>query len=185
MSGSLANLYKKTPQDTEWQLKYTGIPIVLLDEGEARSRNKRKIQLILAERGTCFMLWRDTIDNLSNYKVSGEAFHTMFCSSDHTEHIGISFDVPKASQELWKHIEALISDPENISLSGPGKKKKKKDKKLNKPAPLPPKSYISQPCCFQHVTKVARDDRSRYASLKQLIPKVTTFQKLRQPEEDF
>lgn len=178
----MANLYVKTPQDTQWQLKHTGIPIVLLDEGEARSRNKRKIQLILAERGTCFMLWRDTIDNLSNYKVAAETFHTMFRSSDHTEHIGISFDITKASQEMWKHIEQLISDPENISLSAPGKKKKKKEKKPNKQIPLPPKSHISQPCCFQHVTTVARDDRSRYASLKQLVPKMTTFPHVRQEE---
>lgn len=181
----MANLYTKTPQDTEWRLKYTGIPVVLLDEGEARSRNKRRIQLILAERGTCFMLWRDVIDNLSSYKVAGEGFHTLYCSRDHTEHIGISFDVVKASQEMWTHIERLISDPENISLSAPGKKKKKKEKKPSKPAPLPPKSHISQPCCFQHVTTVARDDRSRYASLKQLVPKVATFGNVRQPEEEY
>lgn len=30
--------------------------------------------------GTCFALWKDTIDNLSNYKVSGPAFHTMCLS---------------------------------------------------------------------------------------------------------
>lgn len=181
----MANLYTKTPQDTDWKLKYMGIPVILLDVGEARSRNKRRIQIILAERGTCFMLWHDIIDNLSSYKVAGEAFHTMYRSTDHTEHIGISFDVVKAAQEMWSHIEHLISDPENISLSAPGKKKKKKEKKSNKPAPLPEKSYISQPCCFQHVTTVARDDRSRYVSLRELVPKVATFPQVRQPNEDF
>lgn len=169
----MANLYIKYITDIDWQLKHTGIPVVLLDVGEARSRNKRKIQILLAERGTCFMLWRDTIDNLTDYKVAGKAFHTMFYSEDHTLQIGVSFDTVQAAQEMWAHVEGLVACPENISLSAPGKKKKKKEKKVPKPLPLPPKSHISQPCCFQHVTKVDRDDRSRYMSLKELVPKMT------------
>lgn len=55
---------------TDWQLKFTGIPVVLLDTGATKSRTQRRIQLILAERGTGFTLWRDTIDNLSNYEVN-------------------------------------------------------------------------------------------------------------------
>ena len=176
VSGSLANLYTKSPMDTEWQLKYSGIPLVLLDVGEARSRNKRRIQIVLAERGTGFMLWRDTIDNLSSYQVAGKAFHTMCYSADHTLQIGFSFDTAQAAHEMWTEIEKLVACPENISLSVPGKKKKK-EKKSPKPAPLPPKSHISQPCCFQHVTSVDQDDRSRYYSLKEFVP-VTAFTRI-------
>lgn len=50
--GSLTNLYLglRGPdggQDEEsaWELRYTGIPVVLLDSGEARARNKRRIQV--------------------------------------------------------------------------------------------------------------------------------------------
>ncbi|XP_044254104.1 uncharacterized protein LOC123004755 [Tribolium madens] len=168
--GSLANLYFKTTSDKDWQLVYTGIPVVVLDIGESRARDKRRIQIALAERGTCFMLWNDTIDNLSSYRVAGNAFHTMCCSSDHTKHIGFSFDTAQAADEMWSHIERLVSDPENISLSTPGKKKKKKERKVPKPAPLPPKSHISQPCCFQHITSVDRDDTNRYYSLKEFVP---------------
>ncbi|GLV33115.1 Misexpression suppressor of ras 3 [Carabus blaptoides fortunei] len=115
---SLANLYARTStQESEWQLCFTGIPVVLLDVGEARSRDKRRIQIILAERGTCFMLWRDTIDHLTSYKVSGKAFHTMCLSSDHTRLIGISFDMAPAAHEMWSHIERLVACPENISLN--------------------------------------------------------------------
>ncbi|XP_063912094.1 uncharacterized protein LOC135128942 [Zophobas morio] len=167
---SLANLYFKTASDQDWQLKYTGIPVVVLDIGESRARDKRRIQIALAERGTCFMLWNDTIDNLSSYQVAGNAFHTMCCSSDHTKQIGFSFDTAQAADDMWTHIERLVSCPENISLSIPGKKKKKKEKKLPKPAPLPPKSHISQPCCFQHITSVDRDDTNRYYSLKEFVP---------------
>ncbi|KAF5292493.1 hypothetical protein FQR65_LT01637 [Abscondita terminalis] len=169
VSSSLANLYTKSCTDKEWQLKYVGIPLILLDVGEARSRNRRKIQIVLAEQGSCFMLWRDTIDNLSAYEVSGKGFHTMCYSGDHTLQIGFSFDSSRAAQEMWTEIEKLVACPENISLSIPGKKKKK-EKKVSKPVQLPSKSHISQPCCFQHVTSVDQDDRSRYYSLKEFVP---------------
>lgn len=120
------------------------------------------------------MLWRDTIDNLSSYKVAGKAFHTMCYSSDHTLQIGFSFDTAQAAHDMWNHIEQLVACPENISLSLPGKKKKRKERKPPKPAPLPPKSHISQPCCFQHITSVEKDDSSRYYSLKEFLPHVVS-----------
>lgn len=165
---SLANLYfSETSNEGSWDLRYTGIPVVLLDSGETRSRNKRRIKILLAERGTCFTLWQDTIDNLSAYKVAGHAFHTMFLSSDHRKIIGLSFDCPEAAHELWLHIERLTSNPENISLSVPGAKTKKV-KKISYPR-LPEKSTISQPCCFQHVTSVDLNDKSRYFSMQTLL----------------
>lgn len=53
----------------------------MYDKGSARSRSSPRVTMILAERGTCFSLWKDTIDNLSAYKMSGPAFHTMCLSS--------------------------------------------------------------------------------------------------------
>ncbi|RZF44529.1 hypothetical protein LSTR_LSTR002302 [Laodelphax striatellus] len=166
---SLANLYMSCSMaENGWQLRYTGVPVVLLDTGETKSRDKRRIQILLAERGTCFTLWQDTIDNLSAYKVSGQAFHTMCLSSDHTKLIGLSFDCVNAAQEMWQHIERLTACPENISLSVPGTKKQKPKKQVYQP--LPQKSLISQPCCFQHITSVDVSDRSRYFSLQTLLP---------------
>ncbi|KAL1509158.1 hypothetical protein ABEB36_003940 [Hypothenemus hampei] len=170
VSNSLANLYTKSHSDNDWQLKYTGIPVIILDCGESRARDKRRIQIALSERGTCFMLWSDTIDNLSSYKVDGPTFHTMRYSCDHTVQVGFSFDTKNAAADMWSHIEKLISCPENISLSTPGKKKKKKEKREKSP-PLPSKSNISQPCCFQHITSVDREDTDRYYSLKELLPR--------------
>lgn len=111
------------------------------------------MQILLAERGSCFTLWQDTIDNLSSYREAGPAFHTMCLSSDHSTLVGLSFDCPQAAQQLWDHVERLTSCPENISLSGPGargrgRKSPRKPPKT-KPAPLPSKAHISQPCCFQ------------------------------------
>ncbi|XP_018336706.1 uncharacterized protein LOC108745126 [Agrilus planipennis] len=185
VSGSLANLYTKTPLDPEWALKHTGIPVVLLDVGESRARDKRRIQIVLAERGTGFMLWRDTIDNLTSYKVAGKAFHTMCYSGDHTLQIGFSFDTAQAAHDMWTHIERLVACPENISLSVPGKKKKKKEKKP-KPLPLPPKNQISMPCCFLQLTHVDHDDRSRFYSLREFVPVTasTRYKKAPLPTED-
>lgn len=80
VSSSLANLYEGV-RKKDWRLVYTGIPVLLFDKGSARSRTSPRVTFVLAERGTCFALWKDTIDNLSNYKVSGSAFHTMCLST--------------------------------------------------------------------------------------------------------
>ncbi|XP_045479474.1 uncharacterized protein LOC123684309 [Harmonia axyridis] len=173
VSESLANLYTKKPLDVDWQLKYTGIPVIILDIGESRARDKRKIQIALAERGTSFMLWNDTIDNLSDYKVSAKSFHTMCYSQDHSMQVGFSFDTAPAAHNLWTHIETLIACPENISLSLPGKKKKKDKKRKQKAEPLPPKSHISTPCFFNHITSVDVVDARRYYSLKEYLPNGT------------
>uniref|UniRef100_A0A8D8Y9V7 Misexpression suppressor of ras 3 n=1 Tax=Cacopsylla melanoneura TaxID=428564 RepID=A0A8D8Y9V7_9HEMI len=182
---SLANLYvgkvsSRTQENNNinWELHYTGIPVIILDTGETRSRNKRKISILLAERGTSFTLWKDTIDNLSSYKVSGEGFHTMYLSSDHTTMIGLSFDNIESSKELWMHIEKLTSCPENICLSMPKSKKSASRSSSNLVSQhnqkmkfkLPDKSLISTPCCFQHITNVDITDRERYYSLQTMLP---------------
>lgn len=188
---SLANLYENVNKN-DWRLKYTGVPVLLHDKGSARSRAVPRVTFILAERGTCFALWQDTIDNLSAYRVAGPAFHTMCLSSggfllefcifnpfssilthnilsfaDHSKVIGFSYDANEAAHEIWTAIERLISDPENIALSVPGRKRKQQ--KRPKPAPLPQKSQISQPCQFSHVTSVTANDQSRYFSLQAFV----------------
>ncbi|XP_014283799.1 uncharacterized protein MESR3 isoform X1 [Halyomorpha halys] len=163
--GSMVNLYTSRGGDGRWNLQATGVPVVLLDTGEARSRTSRGIRLVLAERGSSFCLWSDKIDNLSAYRVSGPSFHTMCLSSDHSTFIGLSFDSEFAARELWSHIEQLTSCPENISLSVPGRKKRPVPAKT-----LPAKTHISQPCCFQHITSVGARDKGRYVSLQTLLP---------------
>ncbi|CRK93656.1 CLUMA_CG007185, isoform A [Clunio marinus] len=162
ISSSLANLYEGVKKK-DWRLTYTGIPVLMYDKGSAKSRSSPRVTFVLAERGTCFALWKDTIDNLSNYKVSGPAFHTMCLSTDHSKIIGFSFDSNSSAMEFWENVERLISNPENIALSAPGRKRKTK---TVKPKPLPPKSQISHPCQFLHVTNVSADDTSRYHSLQ-------------------
>lgn len=197
---SLANLYTSScrrssnggggkESSSSWELKYTGIPVLLLDYGQTRSRDRRRIQLLLAEKGTGFMLWRDTIDNLSSYKAVQPTFHTMHLSTDHRQVVGLSFDEATGAQSFLEQLERLTSDPANISLTGPGSKGKKKSSSSsssssNSAAPsrrqqdktkvvLPRKSDISQPCCFQHVTNVEASDRTKYFSLQAFLPNST------------
>lgn len=167
VSTSLANLYESIGKE-DWRLVYTGIPVLLHDKGCTRSRCTPRVSFVLAERGTCFALWKDTIDNLSDYKVAAAAFHTMCLSADHRKVIGFSFDSNQAAREMWVRVEELISNPENIALSAPGRKRKSK-KTSSKPIVLPPKSQISQPCQFHHVTSVTTDDTQRYFSLQAFV----------------
>jgi len=183
-------LTRQTDRVTDWQLKFTGIPVVILDNGANRrsavaaaggGRNQRRIQLVLAERGTGFTLWSDIIDNLSNYESPSPTFHTMRNSADHRQIVGLSFDSAQAAQQLFQHIEALCSDPANIRLSAPktsrtssflrrllgGGTTKKSPKIVIVPPPR--KSDISQPCFFQHVTSVESSDRIKFFSLQALV----------------
>jgi len=80
--------------------------------------------------------------------------------------MGFSFDTKDSALEFWENVERLISDPENIALSAPGRKRKIKRPKAK---PLPPKSQISLPCQFSHVTQVLVEDTARYYSLQAFV----------------
>ncbi|XP_073826624.1 uncharacterized protein [Musca autumnalis] len=170
VASALANLYEGRGQDNDWQLKFTGIPVILYDKGSARTRKIKRITLVLAERGSCFALWSDRISNLSNYQVAGPSFHTMNLSSNREQMIGFSYDTTTAAREIWLHLEPLLSDPENNMLTLP--REKDKSKRMRH-VPLPPKAQISQPCQFHHVTSVTKDDGDRYYSLQAFVASMT------------
>jgi hypothetical protein len=150
--------------------------------GETKSRDKRKIQIVLAELGSGLALWKDTIDNLTSYRVvetnpgdgerSVSTFHTMHMSSDHTRLIGLSFDNPDTADKFAQKVDKLTSDFANISLSGSKSKKRDgKDAKAKKPPKYvrPKKSDISQPCGFQHVSSMSQKDKNLFSSLQHFV----------------
>jgi hypothetical protein len=96
VSTSLANLYEGVKK-RDWRLKFTGVPVLMYDKGSARSRTTLRVTFILAERGTCFALWQDLIDNLSSYKISGPSFHTMCLSSGKLNNLLRIFQVSKSA----------------------------------------------------------------------------------------
>ncbi|XP_013784075.1 uncharacterized protein LOC106468208 [Limulus polyphemus] len=169
---SLANLYFTRLNSNgcvgEWVLEKTGVPVLLFDKGDTRARNRRRLQIVMAEKGTGFVLWRDIIDNLTNYKAQEDCFHTLYLSNDHRQMAGLSFDNSAAAVHFFDEIDRLTSDPLNISLSIPkmtSKTRKKKPVKVR----LPKKCDISQPCCFQHVTAVDMQDKEQFYTLSTLV----------------
>ena len=187
---SLANLYTcpkiSTMSNTvsNWILTYTGVPVLLLDMGNTKARTRRQIQLLLVEKGTCFTLWRDIVDNLTRYTTTQDGlFHTFHLSTDHSVRLGLSFDSKEAAKDFHGHLLYLTSEPANIALSGPSvtatkthyyldnipEKKAQNRKKLKY---KPNKMDISQPCGFQHVVSVSQSDFKRYFSLQTFVDKI-------------
>lgn len=157
MSSSLEN----------WTLVKTGIPVLVLDSGE--SRRQRRLNLILAERGTGFGLWRDQIDCLSSYSAPTLTFHTMLLSNDHTKLIGLRFVDPVAAADFHQHIRCLTLDASDpllslASTSADDRKAKKakagSKRQAKSKGSTVSKADISQPCCFTHITKLDRNDGS-------------------------
>lgn len=175
----LANLYfgKKENQsqtvDT-WELIHSGIPLFIMDTGE--THRQRKLYIVLAEKGTGFILWKDVINHLTNYKTPHPNFHTLYMSNDHTKIAGLSFDDPFAATDFRRILQELTSDPDDDILTLSYKKSKKRrelEKKLRKQRKnykAPKKTDISNPCCFEHVTKVEKTDRDRIYTLSSLVP---------------
>lgn len=172
------------PRIHEWELSRTGIPVIIFDKGETKARDKRQLQICLAERGTGFVLWKDIIDNLSDYSAHHPCFHTLYLSCDHRKMAGLSFDSQSAAQQFHEQIETLTSDPLNIALTGPKKSNKKlkflkKQMSINANASnykLPKKCDISSPCLFQHVTNVEVSDYDKLYSMSTLVPYHQNFQ---------
>lgn len=184
---SLANLYTCPKISTmsrtvhNWVLTYTGVPVLLLDTGTTRSRVRRQIQLLLVEKGTCFALWRDIVDNLTRYTCTPDSlFHTFHLSTDHSVRLGLSFDSKEPAQEFYNHLATLTSDPANTGLKGPTVANSKthyyldNEPQKSKPARpkfKPNKMDISQPCSFQHVVSVSQSDFQKYFSLQTFVNK--------------
>ncbi|KAI1307935.1 hypothetical protein HDE_00592 [Halotydeus destructor] len=163
------------PRSHEWELARTGVPVIIFDKGDTRSRDKRQLQVALAERGTGFPLWKDVVDHLTDYKILVSSFHTLYLSTDHRKMAGLSFDEPEAAEEFARQMELITSDPLNISLSNPKTKRSKSltkgQAKRSKSKSRPPlrKYDISSPCQFEHVTSVDLSDFDRFHSISSSI----------------
>lgn len=175
---SLANLYfgKVVGNKDKWKFAMTGIPVLVLDTG--KHQRDRKLHVILAEKGTGFVLWKDKVDQLTAYKAPHANFHTLHLSTDHTRLAGLSFDDKKAAAEFVKKYLEYTSDPDDELLKlSKGKKKKVKTEKPKKFKP-PKKTEISQPCCFVHVTKLENSAMENLQNNKSVISGPVAFENL-------
>jgi len=183
--GSLANLYTSSSSSSEWTLRLTGIPVLLMDSGVTRARRRRQLQILLVEKGTCFVLWRDVVDGLTGYAAESEAFHILRTSADHRQRVGLSFDCASSAAEFLGCVGNLTADPRNVSLAqsalAVGSKKnsrraarkwrEEQEEALRTARAAKPnsKAEISLPCAFQHVVRVSSSDAARYFSLQAFV----------------
>ena len=157
----LAEFYEQNEQG-QWIYRNRGVPVLILTTGEKKGQ-KRELKIVLAERGTGFRLWEDTINYLSNYTDESPKVHTMQQSRDHTKRVSFRMHSVAASTEFLGKFKEITSDP-NDELWKVGKcKKSKKSRTLflsKKGKKKLAKKDISQPCNFTHVTKVEPIDHS-------------------------
>jgi hypothetical protein len=86
----LANLYfgKAIRQNDHWKFAMTGIPVLVLDTGI--HHRDRKLHIVLAEKGTGFVLWRDKVDHLTEFSMAVfSSFVT--CTKQHGCEISVFF----------------------------------------------------------------------------------------------
>ena len=134
------------------------------------------MSLVLAEVGSGFALWRDTVDHLTCYRVASNDFHSLRFSHDHSRLAGLRFADSDAAGTFGRQLEAVTSGPAGntlLSLSADKRAAKPEDRDFRPPcyafyestsdiklatnaAKLRPKLKkcdISGPCCFEHITK--------------------------------
>ncbi|KAL8606807.1 hypothetical protein ACOMHN_049636 [Nucella lapillus] len=139
-----------------WEFVTTGIPLVVQDSRE--HRRNQQVMMVLAEKGTGFVLWKDAVTSASHYSCPDSNFHTLGLSTDAKKLVGLSFDDSKAAAEFGACLTRLICqmDDDSGTLTRKGKRKKRQDSQRKAKRKQPKKTDISQPCCFQHITKLER-----------------------------
>ena len=157
--------------DGVWACVRTGIPVIVRDNGDGRRR--RRVYVLLAERGTGFELWRAPLDRLSDYAITVAASvpavtdsvavscsqHTMRLSVDDRMSVTarLAFDDDRAADEFHRQLVRLSTaadDDASTAATGVGQAKKKRHQKGGVGSIS--KTDISQPCCFSHVTRLER-----------------------------
>lgn len=159
----------------DWMLFQHGLPVWLLNSGNNTKRPSR-LSLIVAEHGSGFPIWQDTIDGQSDVKQA-RAQHITFRLSDRNTLAVLRFHDLAASREFFSYYHTIRNDhrfqhlfssnssrAHNRSLSCGSKlrNRRKHPKNINK-------SSISNPCQFQHITSLQAKDRTRLISLEQCL----------------
>jgi len=154
-----------------------GVPVIVLDCGGSRCRD-RKLNLVLAEVGSGFALWRDAVDHLTCYRAISCDFHCLRFSHDHSRLAGLRFADSDAAETFRQQLETVTSGPAGTALLNLSADKRaaklgdtdfrssyyavheststsdvKSETKAVKLRPKLKKCDISGPCCFEHITK--------------------------------
>ena len=176
---SLCELYITTAERLakleDWMLFHQGLPVWLLNSGINAKRPSR-LSLILAEHGSGFPIWQDTIDGQSDVKQA-RAQHITFRLSDRNTLAVLRFHDLAASKEFFSYYHTIRNDhryqhlfsssssrghSRSLSCGSKLRNRRKHPKNISK-------SSISNPCQFQHITSLQVKDRTRLISLEQCL----------------
>jgi hypothetical protein len=186
----LCDLYVTTAERLakleDWMLFQHGLPVWLLNSGTNLKRPS-SFSLILAEHGSGFPIWQDSINEHSNIKQARAQYIT-FRLSDRTTLAVLRFHDVNACKEFSSYYRTIRNDHryrqiftshlahENHRSSSCGSMMKNRRKTYKNIS----KSSISNPCQFQHITSLQVKDRVRLISLDQcLLPSSTSCQQPR------
>ena len=178
----LCDLYVTTAERLskleDWLLFQHGLPVWLLNSGTNPKRQSR-LSLIIAEHGSGFPIWQDTINEHSDVKQA-RAQHITFRLSDQNTLAVLRFQDLTASKEFFSFYRSIRNDSRYEHLFSPNKYSRSSScssiaRKRRKNLKNIPKSSISNPCQFQHITSLQIKDRAQLISLNQCLIPTPTF----------
>lgn len=182
----LCDLYVTTAERLskleDWLLFQRGLPVWLLNSG-ANPKRQTRLSLIIAEHGSGFPIWQDIINGYSDVKQA-RAQHLTFRLSDQNTLAVLRFQDLSASKEFFSFYKSIRNDPryEHLFSSNPLSAKYPRSsscgtiaRKRRKNLKNIPKSSISNPCQFQHITSLQIKDRAQLISLNQCLIPTPTF----------
>ena len=159
------------------------MPAWLLNSG-TNPKRQSCLSLIIAEHGSGFPIWQDNINGCSDIKQAREQ-HITFRLSDQVTLAVLRFNDLKASKEFFSYYISIRNDHryKHLFITGHNRssscgsilnKKKRKSHHQQQQQQLN-KSSISNPCQFQHITRLQLKDRTRLTSLNQCLTPAQTY----------
>ena len=155
----------------DWILFQHGLPVWVLNCG-TNPKRQSCLSLIIAEYGSGFPIWQNTINGHSDVKQVRES-HVTFRLSDKVTFAVLCFNDLTASKEFFAHYVSIRNDHRYKHLFSNGhngssscglilNNKTKSQRHINK-------SSISNPCQFQHITRLQVKDYVRLSLLNQCL----------------
>jgi hypothetical protein len=168
---------------TGWVHVVTGIPTLVLNTG-ARSRQRRELALIVADRQTGFPVWQDRISYMSDYHQVEPGVHTMRVSGGLTKRVRFDIFNGTAANDFLTSYRAMTSDPadELWKMSadddnrGRGKHRQRRhgNAKRSKRGKRLTTIDISQPCDPRWITRIDPSDSNFRSAFVDLLPHVSS-----------
>ncbi|CAF2229580.1 unnamed protein product [Rotaria magnacalcarata] len=172
---SLCDLYITTAERLakleDWILFQHGLPVWLLNSG-TNPKRQSCLSLVIAEYGSGFPIWQDNVDGHSDVKQAREQ-HITFRLSDKVTLAVLRFNNILASKEFFSYYVSVRNDHRYKHLFSNGHNrssscgsiltsKRKSQRPVNK-------SSISNPCQFQHITRLQVKDCAHLTTLNQCL----------------